>query len=213
MRPPRKRDRRSFFAADDRSVAGPAGLTEKYLPFERARRQKLLGSAITDAEQLIGALRAARAFDDKGNIEHAAVQIADTLDDVLSHTTNFLNDVAAAGERLDRSPSEDRDEDEDPAAAIEPTPQASAAADISPKPGPHILSVQVFSADGSPTEQLTNFDRAAAAKAQPGPRPGNWIRVSDAVGQTSRADAVRAGNEVLGAAFRAVAQHDRDGLK
>jgi hypothetical protein len=162
MTAPQKRTNRSFFAAADRSTGGPSDLTEKYLPFERARRQKLLGSAISDAEQLISALRAARPFDDKGNVEYGAVQIADALADVLSHTTNFLADVSAAGERLDRLPVAEPGEGADPAVAVEPSPQAPAAADTSPKPGPHMAAVHVFDPDASPRAQLAAFDRAAA---------------------------------------------------
>lgn len=156
--------RHLYFGAEDRLLDGPQQLSEKYVPYERARRQKLVGNAISDAEQLITALKAIRSFDTKGNAHHALPQVADALADVVAHTRNLVEDVESSLARFTEfgCPPDDGSPP-DPAAAVEPTPRAPAVADPKPKPGPHLASVHVFDPAGSPRDQLAAFDRAATA--------------------------------------------------
>ena len=116
--------RNLYFGAEDRRLEGPQRLSEKYVPYERARRQKLIANAITDAEQLITALKAIRSFDVKGNAHHALPQVADALADVVTHTRNLTGDVEASIARFEEfGCPPDGGAPEDPAAAVEPTPR------------------------------------------------------------------------------------------
>lgn len=158
--------RNVYFGAEDRRLDGPQQLVEKYLPFERSRRQKQIANAITDAEQLITALKAIRSFDVKGNVHHALPQVTDALADVVAHTRNLVADVESSLARFVEfgCPPPDGGSPAESAVAVEPTPQAPAAADNSPRPGPHLVSVKVFSPDESPAAQLAAFDRAVARR-------------------------------------------------
>ncbi|MFM9430031.1 hypothetical protein [Arthrobacter sp. MP_2.3] len=141
--------RNLYLGAEDRILDGPQQLVEKYLPFERARRQKQIVLAITDAEQLITALKSLRPFDAKGNAHHALPQIIDALADAVAHTRNLVGDVESSIARFEefRCPPVGG-HPSDSAVAVEPSPLAPVAADTFPKPGPGVT--QLLTVNASP---------------------------------------------------------------
>ncbi|MCO4256485.1 hypothetical protein [Pseudarthrobacter cellobiosi] len=127
------------------------------MEFERSRRQRQKEHAIFKLQQVIGALKSTSAFDETGNILAALPHLADSLEDALKLTRNFMSDVDAAvdryGDALDElnsrdaeaaraslnGPSERPTPPQSPAVAVEPPPKAPATA--GPKPGPGSIAV------------------------------------------------------------------------
>jgi len=147
--------RRFYFGVEDRRLAGRAGLEEKYLAPERSRRQRQKEHAIFKLQQVIGALKTTSAFDETGNILSALPHLADSLEDAVKLTRNFMSDVDAAvdryGDALDELTTRDAEAakaamngrhepsatPQSPAAAVEPSPTVPATA--GPKPGPGLI--------------------------------------------------------------------------
>ncbi|QSZ53302.1 hypothetical protein RI444_15300 [Paenarthrobacter sp. AT5] len=172
--------RHSYFHAVDRQGETEA-FVEKMIPHEQGRRQKLLMSAIQDAENLISALKTTRQFDRHGNIELVLPQIADALADVVTKTRNFIADVKTCTDRYRKTTADSSEaagwQPVEPAPASIPTkvhvvldPRAvenlKDLAERSPKPGPHLASVTVFDPNRSQSEQLAALDRAATRRAE-----------------------------------------------
>lgn len=179
--------RNSYFNAEDRQQDKEA-FRDGVLEHEQRRRAKFVLNAIQDAENLIGALKAARPFDRLGNIEHALPQIADALADVIAKTNNFLTDVETAGNRYRRLTSASDEtaggqrvetaaafDGPDGSAAAASTPEGDGGniahfdwSDLTvapmPKPGPHLATVTVFDPNVSQKDQLAALDAKVAER-------------------------------------------------
>ncbi|MDN4645385.1 hypothetical protein [Arthrobacter sp. PsM3] len=125
--------RHLFFGAEDRRQGGRAGLDEKYLVMEKARRHQLAEHVINTANQLASAVRTLRAFDRTGNAEMALDHIEQTFADLKKYTSNLVNEVTGSvdrfGDELERLAFRDI------AAAREATDAQT------PKPGPVISHI------------------------------------------------------------------------
>ncbi|MFJ4168523.1 hypothetical protein ACIPY3_03325 [Paenarthrobacter sp. NPDC089714] len=175
--------RHSYFNAMDRQGETQA-FVDKMIPHEQGRRQKLLMSAIQDADNLISALKTTRQFDRHGNIELVLPQISDALADVVTKTRNFIADVETCTDRYRKTTSDSSEaaggQPEEPADTaaggsvigvayvdVLPTFDRPQKADsASPKPGPHLASVTMFDPNRSTSEQLAALDRAASRRAE-----------------------------------------------
>ena len=91
--------RHLFFGAEDRRLGGRAGLEEKYLVMERARRHQLAEHVINTANQLASAVRTLRAFDRTGNADMALDHIEQTFADLKKQTNNLVNEVTGSVDR------------------------------------------------------------------------------------------------------------------
>jgi hypothetical protein len=91
--------RHLFFGAEDRRLGGRAGLTDKYLTMEKARRHQLAEHVINTANQLANAVRTLRTFDRTGSAEQALAHIEATFEDLGKQTRNLVDEVNAAVER------------------------------------------------------------------------------------------------------------------
>ncbi|MBT2594758.1 hypothetical protein [Arthrobacter sp. ISL-72] len=125
--------RHLFFGAEDRRQGGKAGLVDKYLSMEKARRHQLAEHVIVTANQLASAVRTLRAFDRTGNADMAVDHIEQTFEDLRKYTTNLVNEVNA---------SVDRYGDELEQLAFRDIRAAREASDAqTPKPGPGPIAV------------------------------------------------------------------------
>jgi uncharacterized membrane protein YccC len=91
--------RHLFFGAEDRRLGGRAGLTDKYLSMEKARRHQLAEHVINTANQLASAVRTLRAFDRTGNAEQVLDHIEATFEDLQKQTKNLIDEVSASVDR------------------------------------------------------------------------------------------------------------------
>jgi hypothetical protein len=137
--------RHLFFSAEDRRLGGKAGLADKYLVMEKARRHQLAEHVINTANQLAAAVRTLRAFDRTGNADMALDHIEATFEDLRKYTTNLVNEVTASVDRFG-------DEMEklafrDIAAAREATdaqtPKPAPRLDGTPGPSPAAVAAQI----------------------------------------------------------------------
>lgn len=119
--------RHLYFGAEDRRLGGRAGLEEKYLTMEKARRHQLAEHVINTANQLATSVRTLRAFDRTGSADMALDHIEQTFEDLRKHTTNLVNEVNA---------SVDRHADEVERLAFQDIADGRATAPPRPKPGP-----------------------------------------------------------------------------
>jgi hypothetical protein len=91
--------RHLFFGAEDRRLGGRAGLEDKYLVMEKARRHQLAEHVINTANQLASSVRTLRAFDRTGNADMALDHIEQTFADLKKHTDNLVNEVTGSVDR------------------------------------------------------------------------------------------------------------------
>ncbi|WP_284986996.1 hypothetical protein [Arthrobacter sp. fls2-241-R2A-172] len=152
-----------------------------------SRRLSDLQSTITDAENLIGALKTARHFDRLGNIDHALPQITAALAEVVQNAMLFVTTVETTANEFrrgnDGSQQAAGGQPSDPAAAVESPDVPAAAASTPegdaniahfewrdptstpmPKPGPHLATVTVFDPNVSQRDQLAALDAKVAER-------------------------------------------------
>lgn len=91
--------RHLFFGAEDRRQGGRAGLDDKYLSMEKARRHQLAEHVINTANQLASAVRTLRAFDRTGNADMALDHLEQTFVDLKKHTDHLVNEVTGSVDR------------------------------------------------------------------------------------------------------------------
>lgn len=162
--------RHLFFGVEDRRLGGRAGLEDKYLSMERARRNQLAQHVIDTAIQVANAVRTMRTFDRTGNadqvIDHLNASLEDLEKYVRKLTTEVETSIDRYGDGVDalhtRDAASARVALNTPAAG-EPSPQGSPVAGTQPAAAP--VSPQPGTAAGTPTVQVTPLTFAKSIDA------------------------------------------------
>lgn len=152
--------RHLFFGVEDRRLGGRAGLEDKYLSMERARRQKLAQHVIDSALQVANAVRTMRTFDRTGNADQVLDHLGASLDDLCKQTRHLIAEVENSVDRYSDGIDALATRDAAKAAAAlnapaagEPSPQGSPVA--GPQPAAVPVSPQPGAAAGPTTVQVT----------------------------------------------------------
>lgn len=161
--------RHLFFGVEDRRLGGRAGLEDKYLSMERARRQQLAQHVIDTAIQVANAVRTMRTFDRTGNADQAIDHLNASLDDLDKYVRSLTSEVEKSvdryGDGLDalhaRDAAEARGALNAPAAG-EPSPQGSPVA--GPQPAAAAKSPQPAAAAGPKPGPIASFEARMASR-------------------------------------------------
>jgi len=148
--------RNLFFGVEDRKLGGPAGLTEKYLPFEKSRRQQLAQRVIDSAIQVADAIRTMRKFDRTGNADQVLDHLNASLEDLDKHVHNLTSEVEKSVDRYGDELDHIHTRDEAAALAALNAPAATEPPTVAA--GPNAAAAE-----------LTPQAPAAAAHAYPSP--------------------------------------------